>query len=602
MRYQLVETTRTRAFITALLLAFALFTSANVGCATLLGNGRFNAADIRFELNRASGPTFSRGTTQTLKAYQIPPKSSLEQLEELQKKLDENPTPELVYSFIETSYIRARTLETRRPLVAKRLYLYAAIYAYHYLFNPSLNAQYDSVFNAELVDVVCLYNGACERFLHLELANADANDFPFRPGRLRDVKLDEFDYPLYTELQRCSWRKEELESFQLVTDCPVSELSFDCRRSGLGVPIVAKRRVAAEYDRPEEEYYPNGLRFPLTALIEPNPSLPLRKLPAIDSNARFESPMEEEALATVKLYDPFQNDSLKIYGRDTLLETDVTTPLAYFLNEKSPLSSKAAKKGLLRPDEMFETTIPSGVESRERTLQGLYMFEPYDPSKIPVVMTHGLGSSPTTWMEMYNALRNASEIQNAYQFWFYFYPTGQPFWASAAQLRLELLRLRQELDPDAVESALDWTVLVGHSMGGLISRMQVQSSEDKIWKRISSTPFEQIDLDDETRADLQAWFFFEPNPSIKRVVTIATPFEGSDFANNFTQWIADRAIALPQKVTRVLENMTQQSKGQINDVRLLETNTSVDSLSPKCPIFSALDECEIPPDGTGMNG
>ena len=34
------------------------------------------------------------------------------------------------------------------------------------------------------------------------------------------------------------------------------------------------------------------------------------------------------------------------------------------------------------------------------------MLEPYDPNKMPVVMVHGLWSSPVTWMEMFNDLRS----------------------------------------------------------------------------------------------------------------------------------------------------------------------------------------------------
>ena len=148
-------------------------------------------------------------------------------------------------------------------------------------------------------------------------------------------------------------------------------------------------------------------------------------------------------------------------GRDLLLETDMTCSPTSSMRRASSIVGR--EKGLLRPEEMFEF-VPTESPTRERTLQGLYMLEPYDPKKIPVVMTHGLGSSPTTWLEMYNALRNAPDIQNAYQFWFYFYPTGQPFWASAAQLRTELSRLRETVDPARSEPARS-NCACRHSMG-----------------------------------------------------------------------------------------------------------------------------------------
>ena len=75
------------------------------------------------------------------------------------------------------------------------------------------------------------------------------------------------------------------------------------------------------------------------------------------------------------------------------------------------------------------------------------MVQPYEPGKIPVLMVHGLWSSPMTWMEMFNDLRSQPEIRDRYQFWFYLYPTAQPFWLSAAQLRRDLAQVREALDP-----------------------------------------------------------------------------------------------------------------------------------------------------------
>ena len=99
------------------------------------------------------------------------------------------------------------------------------------------------------------------------------------------------------------------------------------------------------------------------------------------------------------------------------------------------------------------------------------MLEPYDPDKIPVLMVHGLWSNLITWMEMFNDLRGTPEIRDQYQFWFYLYLTGQPFWATVSQLRNELATAKRRLDPRSVNPALDEMILVGHSMGGLISRM-----------------------------------------------------------------------------------------------------------------------------------
>src|SRR2546430_14931090 len=89
------------------------------------------------------------------------------------------------------------------------------------------------------------------------------------------------------------------------------------------------------------------------------------------------------------------------------------------------------------------------------TLFRSYMYEPYQPGKIPVVMIHGLLSSPLTWAPMFNDLRADPSLPDRFQFWFYFYPTGTPYLATAADLRQELARLRTEPDPPGKDPALD---------------------------------------------------------------------------------------------------------------------------------------------------
>ena len=118
------------------------------------------------------------------------------------------------------------------------------------------------------------------------------------------------------------------------------------------------------------------------------------------------------------------------------------------------------------------------------------MLEPYQPGKIPVLMIHGLWSSPITWMEMFNDLRGDPDLRSQYQFWFYLYPTGQPFWRSATQLREDLADVRKTVDPTRHEAALDQMVLVGHSMGGLVANMQIVNSRDDFWHIVSDKPIQ----------------------------------------------------------------------------------------------------------------
>ncbi|MDO5566370.1 MAG: alpha/beta fold hydrolase, partial [Planctomycetia bacterium] len=274
------------------------------------------------------------------------------------------------------------------------------------------------------------------------------------------------------------------------------------------------------------------------------------------------------------------------------LETDLTTPLVCFMS--TPEAQLMPTLGLVRPDELLKT-VPKEKDSPKSTriIKGMYMMEPYDPNRIPVVLIHGLWSSPFTWMEMFNSLRSDETIRKKYQFWFYFYPSGQPFWVSAAQLRDDLREVRHTLDPQKQIASFDEMVLVGHSMGGLIARLQVMSAQDHFWNRVSTVPFDQTKLEQDTRSELSKWFFFEPNPSVRRIVTIATPFEGSRAANSVSQWFAQRMISIPGQLTHVIRSFTSSDNGYLSKDSLLEVKTSVESLSPECPVYQAMAASRI---------
>jgi pimeloyl-ACP methyl ester carboxylesterase len=242
---------------------------------------------------------------------------------------------------------------------------------------------------------------------------------------------------------------------------------------------------------------------------------------------------------------------------------------------------------LLSPDDLLKLR-PGGGPS-----MGLYMVQPYEPGKIPVLMVHGLWSTPMTWLEMFNDLRSQPEIRNRFQFWFYLYPTGQPFWLSAAMLRRDLANVRQQLDPMRQEPSLDQMVLIGHSMGGLVSHLQTIQSGDDYWRLVSQRPLSQVKADPEMRRRLQETFYFEPNPSVRHVVMIGTPHRGSTFSNQTTQWLLYKLIDLPQSL--VPEKLLLSNIGAFPDNSLLKIRTSIDSLSPHTTIFPKMLAANRPP-------
>ena len=66
---------------------------------------------------------------------------------------------------------------------------------------------------------------------------------------------------------------------------------------------------------------------------------------------------------------------------------------------------------------------------------------------------------------------------------------------------------------------------------------------------MSDQPFDMIKAKPKVRRELASSFFFQPNPSVRRVITIGTPHRGSEFSNLTTQWLAGKLI-LPGSIPR----------------------------------------------------
>jgi pimeloyl-ACP methyl ester carboxylesterase len=217
------------------------------------------------------------------------------------------------------------------------------------------------------------------------------------------------------------------------------------------------------------------------------------------------------------------------------------------------------------------------------------MFEPYQPGKIPVLMVHGLLSSPLTWAPMYNDLLADPAIRERYQFWFYLYPTGLPYLQTAGDLRQDLARLRADIDPHHQDPALDEMVLVGHSMGGLISRLMTVGSGEDFWRLVSTQPFDAIKARPETRDELERSFFFTPESQIRRVVFLATPHRGSKLSPSTPGRIAASLVQLPRNLLAATKDLAEENPEPgflANGKRPLPT--SVDLLAPKSPALEIL--------------
>src|SRR5207249_3814871 len=168
----------------------------------------------------------------------------------------------------------------------------------------------------------------------------------------------------------------------------------------------------------------------------------------------------------------------------------------------------------------------------------------------PVVFVHGLWLSPWSWSGMIAALEADGSLRDRYQFWTFGYSTGDPLPYSADRLRRALDEARARLDPDGTDAAFDRMVLVGHSLGGLLSKMMAQESGSRLWEVISTRPFGEVKGDPADLALLRRALFFAPRPEVRRVIFIAAPHRGSRFDRGQVQRLGDRLVRLPDPLRR----------------------------------------------------
>ncbi len=321
-----------------------------------------------------------------------------------------------------------------------------------------------------------------------------------------------------------------IEDLRVAGDMRVTGMDHLYYTKGLGVPLVAHRLAVAQpssSDSPDR-FLPRELQTGTTAVIMPGGGL-----------AGGQWRLTPAALV---LFDPFVEQSLGIGANRVELASDRTTPLA-----------AQVARGHLATLEwlgLFESDFKRpGYEG------GLYMMRPYEPGKIPVVFVHGLFSSPRAWMQTINELRNSPELDARFQYWVFLYPTGLPIPSSAARLRDSLVDVRESLDPAHRDLALDRMVLIGHSMGGILSKMMAQDTGYQLWNAAITVPHDQFKASPELKTSLDHALVFHPLPFVRRVVFVATPHRGSPIADSlFGRAISDlvrRPVSLASRIREI---------------------------------------------------
>jgi hypothetical protein len=105
---------------------------------------------------------------------------------------------------------------------------------------------------------------------------------------------------------------------------------------------------------------------------------------------------------------------------------------------------------------------------------------------------------------------------------------------------------------------------------------------------MSDREFAELQADPEIRRELASTFFFRPNPSVRRVVTIGTPHRGSQFSNRVTRYLGQKLITLPRKMLQGRDELVAHNRGFFRPDAPLAIRTSIDSLAPDSPLLPVL--------------
>jgi hypothetical protein len=375
------------------------------------------------------------------------------------------------------------------------------------------------------------------------------------------------DVRVHIEFRQVSPWLQPPVRIRLARDVPMDAFGGErFARPGFGAPVAALS--PRHDDEPYGRLQPlSGAFRNLTAWIEPDPE-------------------HDDAPPRLVLADPDRVTAIGAGAHRRQLASDTSAAYAWAMR-----ISKLARTGL------WGLLGGEAIEHRA----GLYLLEDYDPDKQPLVMIHGLGSIPLIWAHLSNAVWGMDELRARYQIWQVIYPTDEPLLVTRSRIAGYLDAAWQLLDPDGDARARSGVVLVGHSLGGVISRLLCVDSGDALWNAAFLVPAGSLKASAQDLEVIRRLFSFHSYPGIARAIFLAAPHRGSPSAatalGQVTRALVGRrtaevhalqriALANPDAIRPEVLHTFQQ--GWINSIATLQSDQPIrratESLLPRAGI------------------
>jgi len=319
---------------------------------------------------------------------------------------------------------------------------------------------------------------------------------------------------------------------------------------GIGVPLIGTREN--RHQQPVERWYPpEVITRAVTAVVVPGPM------------------KGGQRTVEIRLYDRLKTETAALGRKQQTLAADFTVPFAALLERARPL----ARSGI--------TAVIRKKSSREASFG---LLEEYDPHRTPLICIHGLFSTPLAWAELTNELWADPAIRSRYQVWHYLYPTNSPALYSARVMRGQLDELRKFLDPAGDDPAMQRSVVIAHSNGGLLAKSLAVDPRNAFWDAIFTRPLSSLNLTRSEHHTLDEAFYWKPRTHVDRIIFCSVPFRGSNWANSWLGRLGQRFVAPDDRFQDFFRQIEKKNPGMLQPAYQSLTQgkiTSVVALSPR---------------------